>query len=133
VGHLLDTHVWIWSQSAPDELGSSAEKLLSDPQESLYLSTISTLEIARLAALGRIELRKELDRWVSQSLDLLACSTIELDHEIALAAYALPGDFHRDPADRILVASARVHGLTLLTADDRILDYPHVETRDARR
>lgn len=133
MGHLLDTHVWIWSQSAPEKLGPATKKLLSDPQEALYLSTISTLELARLAALGQIELHTDLKRWVTQSLDLLLCSTIELSHEIALEAYALPGSFHRDPADRILVAAVRIHGLTLLTADERILHYPHVETRDARR
>jgi PIN domain nuclease of toxin-antitoxin system len=133
VGHLLDTHVWIWSQSAPERLGPASVELLSDPHEALYISTVSTLEIARLAARGQIEIRNDLNQWVRQSLELLLCSTIELDHAIALASYALPGDFHRDPADRILVATARLHGLILLTADERILAYPHVETRDARR
>ena len=130
---LLDTHVWIWSQAAPEKLGPSAEALLSEPEEPLYLATISTLELARLVALGRVELRSDLRQWITQSLDLLRASTIELSHEIALGAYALPGDFHRDPADRMLVATARELRLTLMTADDRILAYPHVETRDARQ
>ena len=57
---------------------------------------------------------------------------IPVTHEIALAAYDLPGEFHRDPADRILVATAVVHDLTLMTADDRILAYPYLLSSDAR-
>ena len=56
-----------------------------------------------------------------------------MSHEVAMEAYALPGTFHRDPADRVLVATARRDGLTLVTAGARILAYPHVRTQDARR
>jgi len=56
-----------------------------------------------------------------------------LTHEMAIEAYALPGAFHRDPADRVLVAAARLQGWTLLTADDRILEYRDVRSLDARR
>jgi PIN domain nuclease of toxin-antitoxin system len=63
----------------------------------------------------------------------LAAHTAAVSHEIAMEGYALPGAFHRDPADRILVATARRDGLTLVTADDRILAYPHARTQDARR
>lgn len=62
----------------------------------------------------------------------MRCQTVEMSHTIAAAAYGLPDDFHPDPADRILVATAREHGLTLLTADRKILDYGHVESQDAR-
>ncbi len=60
------------------------------------------------------------------------CSTLEVSHEIAAAAYSLPSGLHKDPADRILVATARLHDLTLLTADERILDYGDIRTLDAR-
>ena len=130
---LLDTHTWIWSQALPERLGPSAASLLSEPDELLYLSTVSTLELARLQAHGRAELSEDLSDFADASLDLLGASTIEMSHEIAIGAYTLPGDFHRDPADRILVSTARLNGLTLLTADERILGYPHVESRDARQ
>jgi len=133
VSLLLDTHVWIWSQAQPERLGPTTTARLEDPRQALYVSPVSTLEIARLAAHGRLELLPDVDRWLEASLDLLGCATVEVSHEIAREAYALPGDLHRDPADRLLVATARVHGLTLLTADDRILAYAHVETQDARR
>jgi PIN domain nuclease of toxin-antitoxin system len=74
-----------------------------------------------------------LAEWVVESMADLAAQTVSMSHEVAMEAYALPGTFHKDPADRILVAVARRNGLTLVTADDRILSYPHVRTQDARR
>jgi PIN domain nuclease of toxin-antitoxin system len=94
---------------------------------------ISTLEIARLVAAGEIELSIALADWVARSMDDLAANTVTMSHEVAMEAYALPGSFHRDPADRVLVATARRDERTLVTADDRILAYPHVRTQDARR
>lgn len=129
---LLDTHVWIWSQEQPDKLGPEATRRLTDPQVALYVSPVSTLEIARLVAMGAIELSESLTSWVTDTLASLRCKTIEISHAIAAEAYALPPEFHKDPADRILAATARLQHLTLLTADERILDYPHVERLDAR-
>ena len=73
-----------------------------------------------------------VDKWIAASMEILGCTTLEISHAVALAAYSLPGDFHRDPADRILVATARMAHLTLLTADKRILKYPHVKRHNAR-
>lgn len=129
---LLDTHVWIWSQEQPDKLGPEATRLLTDPQVALYVSTASTLEIARLVAIGSVELTDTLIAWVTATLDSLRCKTVEISHAIAAEAYDLPPGFHKDPADRILAATARIEHLTLLTADERILCYPHVETLDAQ-
>ena len=129
---LLDTHVWIWSQEAVDRLGTETTRALVDPETSLFVSTVSTLEIARLAALGTIELSGDLGSWVEETLASLLCSTIEISHEIAAGAHSLPAGLHKDPADRILVATARLHDLRLLTSDDRLLDYGGVQTLDAR-
>ena len=130
---LLDTHVWIWSQGQPEKLGQRSVQALLTPQYTNTICTISTLELARLLAVGTISLAMPLRDWIEQSLRELAATTLPLTHEIAVEAYALPAAFHTDPADRILVAAARIHRLTLLTADERILDYPHVRTIDARR
>jgi PIN domain nuclease of toxin-antitoxin system len=94
---------------------------------------ISTLEISRLVAAGDIELSMPLSDWIAQSMADLSAQTVSVSHEVAVEAYALPGAFHRDPADRLLVAAARRNGLTIVTADERILGYPHVRSRDARR
>lgn len=74
-----------------------------------------------------------LHEWIEQALRAIHARTVSISHEIAREAYGLPGPFHKDPADRLLVAACRIHGLTLITADQRILRYRHVRTRDARR
>ena len=132
MGLLLDTHVWIWSQEEAERLGERAQRQLERADERLHVATISSLEIARLIHLGLLELEGTLDQWIEDSLESLRCSAIDMSHRIAVGAYQLPGDFHRDPADRILVATAREHGLTLVTADERILNYGPVKTLDVR-
>ena len=129
---LLDTHVWVWSQEQPERMGPRTKRLLLSPAHDTAVCSISTLEIARLVAAGEIALSMPLTDWVAQSLADLAAETISVGHDVALEAYALPGEFHRDSADRVLVAAARRNGLTLVTADDKILSYPHVRTQDAR-
>ncbi len=129
---LLDTHVWIWSQEQPEKLGRQTAQVLLDAEHTNTVCTISTLEIARLLAVGTISLAIPLSDWIAHSLSSLDATTLPVTHEIATEAYALPSTFHKDPADRILVAAARLHELILLTADERILRYPHVRTMDAQ-
>jgi PIN domain nuclease of toxin-antitoxin system len=130
---LLDTHAWIWTQEAPGELGPTATEALLDDGNELWVSTVSTLEIARLIDGDLLALRGPLKGWVARSLESLRCGTAPMTHEIAAAAYSLPGSFHKDPADRILASTARLMDMTLVTADERLLSYPHVRTLDARR
>ena len=130
---LLDTHVWIWTQEQPDALGPASRALLEATAEELWVSAVSSLEIARLVAGGLVELRGSLDRWVRSAVDSIEARSIDVDHRVAIEAYELPGRFHKDPADRLLVATARLHDLTLVTADERILAYRSVRTLDARR
>ncbi|MFN7814221.1 MAG: type II toxin-antitoxin system VapC family toxin [Planctomycetia bacterium] len=130
---LLDTHVWIWTQEQPDAIGTKARSLLETTTDELCVSAVSSLEIARLVAAGMLELKGSLDRWVRTAIDSLEARSIDVDHRIAIEAYKLPGRFHKDPADRMLVATARVNELTLVTADERILAYKPVRTLDARR
>ena len=129
---LLDTHVWIWSQERPERLGRRTAKLLLTPRHVNRVCTISTLEVARLLAAGHIALSMPLRDWVEQSLAALSAETVPVTHEVAAEAYSLPGRFHSDPADRVLVAAARLYSSTLLTADDRILGYRDVPSFDAR-
>ena len=130
---LLDTHVWIWSQEQPEKLGPRARQALLAREHDNTVCTISTLEIARLLAVGPISLSIPLGTWIADSLRNLDATSLTVTHEIAAEAYTLPAPFHKDPADRILVAAARIHQLTLLTADERILQYPHVHAIDAQR
>lgn len=129
---LLDTHVWVWSQESPEELGSIARSLLMDMQNEVFVSSISTLEIARMVADGRIVLVKELGRWVREGIEMLGAMSLHVDDHVAMEAYKLAEPFHQDPADRILVATARVQDCAILTADRLILKYEHVRSFDAR-
>jgi PIN domain nuclease of toxin-antitoxin system len=133
VSFLLDTHVWIWTQEQPEAIGTKARSLLETTSDDVCVSAVSSLEIARLVSGGLLELKGSLDRWVRAAVDSIEARSIGLDHRIAIEAYKLPGRFHKDPADRMLVATARVNGLTLVTADERILAYRAVRTLDARR
>jgi PIN domain nuclease of toxin-antitoxin system len=130
---LLDTHVWVWTQEQPERIGPSTRQLLVGGEHENWVCAISTLEIARLAAVDDIRLSMPLAEWIARSMAELGAQTASLNHEVAMEAYMLPGRFHRDPADRLLVATARRNGLTITTADDRILAYSHVRTQDARR
>jgi len=133
VRYLLDTHVFNWFRIAPRELGRSTLTLLETPEIQTVISVISTLEVAQLVFSGKLVLPCDVELWMQQSRDLFNAPEAALSSKIAAESYRLPGEFHWDPADRILIATARVENWTLLTADRRILDYPHVRTEDARK
>jgi PIN domain nuclease of toxin-antitoxin system len=133
VSYLLDTHIWIWSQENPEQLGQKSRRELADIAQERFVSAISALEIARLIHLGLLRLRHRFAEWKQFSLEELNAATLDVSHEIAWEAYNLPGKFYNDPADRVLVATARIANLTLITADDLILRYPHVKTLSAKR
>jgi PIN domain nuclease of toxin-antitoxin system len=117
---LLDTHVLIWSASAPRRLSRRATRVLQDPRNELWFSPISTWEIVVLTRKGRLTPKEGLDAWIAAALQRVPCREAALTHEVALASdtVILP---HRDPADTFLAATAKVYGLTLVTADDNLL------------
>ena len=130
---LLDTHAWFWAIEAPENLGPQCRVALESPDNELFVATISTVEFGQLQASQRIEFKGTLESWVRRGTEALGLQTVTLSQAIALLAYALPGRFHKDPVDRLLVATAIHHGFMIVTADDRILTYPHVMAMDARR
>ncbi len=92
------------------------------------VSAISCWEISKLAEYGRIELPLPLKKWFGDALSYPGLELIELTPEIAIESTRLPGDFHRDPADQIIVASARICDCVLVTSDRKIIKYPYVKT-----
>ncbi|MGA7877644.1 MAG: type II toxin-antitoxin system VapC family toxin [Desulfoferrobacter sp.] len=80
-----------------------------------------------MATKGRIAVKIDPRLWLENALSKSGLRVIDLTPDIAMESCSLPGDFHRDPADRIIVATARTHNLTLLTKDKKILEYPHVK------
>ena len=135
---LLDTHVLIWSLQDAAALGPEARILLDEQilAEGLMISAITVWEIALLAKKSRIVLGMDVAKWIEDALALPGLVLGALDPPIAIGSVMLPGDFHADPADRIIIATARHRNLPLLTADQAILDYGavgHVNVVDARR
>jgi PIN domain nuclease of toxin-antitoxin system len=122
---LLDTHIWIWSILKPDRLSRHVRQELSDARNELWLSPVSTWEALLLHSKSRMWLSNDPATWVTQALSSIR--EAPLTHEIAVAAYQLPFD-NRDPADRFLAATAGVLGLTLVTADRRLLGLGTIAT-----
>jgi PIN domain nuclease of toxin-antitoxin system len=122
---LLDTHIWLWSVLGPHRIAPRLGAELRGGANELWLSPISTWEALLLNAKGRINLHGELELWLVQARAGLR--EAPLTHEIALAAARLPFS-HADPADRFLAATAKVLGLTLVTADERLLGLGDIST-----
>lgn len=122
---LLDTHIWLWSLSEPGRLGRRVRHELTDRNNELWLSPVSTWEALLLNAKGRIRLRGDLAAWLARATAHLR--EAPLTHEVVLAAHQLPLP-HPDPADRFLAATAQVLGLTLVTADERLLGLGEIMT-----
>ena len=122
---LLDTHIWLWSLHEPGRLGSRVRQELKDHHNEFWLSPVSTWEVLLLNRKGRIRLHGDLSAWLARATAHLR--EAPLTHEIVLAAHQLPLP-HPDPADRFLAASAQVLGLTLVTADERLLGLGEIAT-----
>lgn len=114
---LLDTHIWYWLASEVGRLGKLVRNELTNPHNELWVSPISTWEIVTLNAKGRIRISGDIESWLVRATK--GTQEAPLTHDIARVAAQLP--MHRDPADRFLVATARVLDLTLVTADEKLL------------
>jgi PIN domain nuclease of toxin-antitoxin system len=130
---LLDTHTWVWAAAEPDRLGKKTRAMLIQQKTERLVSAVSVLEIARLNANGHMVLSLATAAWIEQASKILLLDHLSVTSDIAIEAYALPAPFHRDPADRLLVATTRLLNLTLLTADERILQYRFVRALDCRK
>lgn len=123
---ILDTHVWLWVVDG-DRRQLSAEAIREIDHASrggdVLVSAISVWEVAMLEAKGRIGLSRPVEEWVHAALRAPGVRLLELTPAIAVESTRLPGSAHGDPADRILIASARVLGGRLATRDRVILDY----------
>ena len=122
---LLDTHIWLWSLAEPKQLSRRVQHELRDANNELWLSPVSTWEALLLHAKGRIELQGSVREWIARAT--LHMREAPLTHEIVAAAQELPLH-HPDPADRFLAATAEVLGLTLVTADHRLLGLGKIST-----
>ena len=129
---VIDTHVLLWWVSgAADRISTPATAALSEllgKEASVFVSAISAWEIAVLIQKGRLALSMDVEEWLSCTASLPELRFLPVDRQIAVQSVRLPEPFHSDPADRIIVATARRLNLPLVTADEQIRGYPHVRT-----
>ncbi|HLA27551.1 MAG TPA: type II toxin-antitoxin system VapC family toxin [Syntrophales bacterium] len=127
---VLDTHAWLWWVSSPAILSETAKGIIDGAvtEKNIFISAISTWEVAVLVSRGRLKLTMSASDWVAASETLPFLNFVPVSNSIALKSVQLPGDMHDDPADRIIIATAISLGAVLVTKDEKIRNYPHVKT-----
>ena len=126
---LLDTHTWWWALSEPEDLSPLARQHIEQtPFGQRCIASISLWEFAMMAQRGRIQLTISPQEWLNYALQQAKTRVLLLSAEIALDSCNLPGEFHKDPADRLIVATARSYDIDLVTKDQKIRDYKQVKT-----
>lgn len=125
---LLDTCALVWAISEPETISKRASTALSARATNVHVSPISCAEIACAVDRGRLTLDRHWKLWFRHFVEQNDWRTVDIDLAVVEEAYSLPEPFHRDPADRILVATARILSCPLVTADRKLIDYPHVDT-----
>jgi len=128
---VIDTHVLIWFVNGSDQLSltakNSIENELTNDGE-IIISSISAWEISMLIQKNRLVLSMDIEAWLEQVEQIEGFRFMPVDDEISYKSTILPGKFHKDPADRMIVATARKFAIPLVTADQKIRDYEHVKT-----
>ncbi|MDP3518012.1 MAG: type II toxin-antitoxin system VapC family toxin [Pseudohongiella sp.] len=129
---VLDTHVLLWWIGGDTQLSARARSAIhqehNSAQGQILISAISAWEIAMLVEKGRLTLSMSVDDWLAAVAEVESVRFVPVDNATAIQSARLPGDFHKDPADRMIVALARHINAPLLTSDEKINAYKHVKT-----
>ena len=127
---VLDTHVLVWWVNGDESLSKKAKAAIERELEGgqIIVSAISAWEIAMLVEREKLVLSMDVGSWLAAVVEIEAVRFIPLDVEVAVKSVDLPGEFHKDPADRMIVATARKLSAPLVTKDEKILAYAHVST-----
>jgi len=127
---LLDTHTLIWWASADAALSEPARAAIDHELVGgeVLVSSITAWEISMLVAHERLVLLMDVETWLATVAQVGVVRFVAVDNDIAIKSTQLPGDFHKDPADRMIVATARKLAIPLITKDEKIRAYPHVKT-----
>jgi PIN domain nuclease of toxin-antitoxin system len=127
--YLLDTHIWLWMVDDPQRIPDHILPIVLGAENyPFYLSAISVWEVAKKVSLGKLQMSVPVRDWMMKATRSPFIEIVPLSVEISLESTVLPGDFHRDPADQMIVATARNLDLVLLMADQKIIEYEHVKT-----
>ncbi len=127
---VLDTHAWLWWVSGSEALSPPAREAIDRHvnQRTVHVSSISAWEVALLVKRRRLELTMDVGDWIANSEALPFLRFVPVTNQIAMRSVNLPNGLHSDPADRMIIATTLFLGARLVTKDERIRNYPHVET-----
>ena len=127
---VIDTHILIWWVSDDKKLSNAAKKIIKKTliDSEVIISSISVWEISMLIEKERLVISMDIESWINEVSSIEGVHFMPVDNEIGIKSTKLPGDFHKDPADRIIVATARKLAVALVTADEKIIKYPYVKT-----
>lgn len=123
---ILDTHAWIWWINESDKLSSNALKAI-EQSELIGIPAICCWELAMLVSKQRIGLSMDVSVWIDLAFQNPKAQLLELSPEIAVLSTRLPGNFHGDPADRLIVASSLQHKVSLVSKDEKIKNWQHIK------
>lgn len=129
--YILDTCALLDLNLQPSLLHAECKNVLIQ-QDSLSITDFTLIEISQKVATGKLSFNIRISDWLQKALPEELYTIYPITPKIAIDAYDLPGEFHKDPADRIIVATARVYGLTVITSDVKILNYSHVKSLKSR-
>jgi len=127
---VLDTHALIWWVTGDSLLSKKAKTVINKEMVGgeIIISSITAWEVAMLVEREKIFLSMDVSRWLATVAEIDNVHFVPVDTEIALKSVDLPGTFHKDPADRMIVATARTLAAPLVTKDEKIRAYVHVKT-----
>ncbi len=128
--YMLDTHTWIWWHMNPQKLSQKVKRIVgnTDRYDEILLSVISPWEFSKLLEKKKIGISCDPEDWINSALDMPKFRLTPLSPVLAYRSTVLPQPFHSDPADQIIVATAREENATILTKDERILTYKNVRS-----
>ena len=128
---VIDTHILVWWVGATGDLSRKSRQAIDnalDGEGEVIVSSITAWEVAMLVQKERLLLSMEVERWLEEVASIDGVRFHPVDNEVAVKSASLPGEFHKDPADRMIVATARKLAVPLVTADEKIHQYQHVKT-----
>lgn len=120
-GFLMDTHIWLWMSTTPQRLGRVVRRRLENPRAELWVSPVSILEAQAAYRRGRLREIDNFTSWVSDSLSRFQIRSADMTRDVTMEGHTFSPP-HGDPADHMLVATARAYGLVLVTDDERIIE-----------
>jgi PIN domain nuclease of toxin-antitoxin system len=128
--YLLDTHTWIWWHMRPANLSDRVASIIGDSDNygELLLSAISPWEFCKILEKGRLGISMAPLEWMDRALEMPKLRLVPLSPKLVYCSTTLPQPFHSDPADQIIVATAREENAVILTKDERILSYGQVRS-----